>query len=43
MTKLENLKIRKKEKKINIVLAWEIEIMIMVQRKTVWLANRDNY
>lgn len=43
MIKLENLKIRKKETKINIFLVWEIEIMIMVQTKTEWLANTDDY
>lgn len=43
MIGLDNLKIRKKETKINILLAWEIEIMIMVLTKTEWLANRDDY
>lgn len=35
MIGLDNLKIRKKETKINIFFAWEIEIMIMVLTKTV--------
>lgn len=43
MIGLDNLKIRKNETKINILLAWEIEIMIMVLTKTEWLANRDDY
>lgn len=40
MIGLDNLKIKKKETKINTFLAWEIEIMIMVLTKTKWLANR---
>lgn len=41
MIGLDNLEIRNKTK-INILLPWEIEIMIMVLTKTELLANRDD-
>lgn len=41
MIGLNNLEIRNKTK-INILLPWEIEIMIMVLTKTELLANRDD-
>lgn len=42
MIGLDNLKIRRKEWKINTVLAREVEIMITVLTKIEWLANRDD-
>lgn len=43
MMGLDHLKIGKKKAKINIFLAWDIEIMIMVLTKPEWLVNRDDY
>lgn len=42
MIGLDNLKIRRKEWKINIVFVREVEIMITVLIKIEWLVNRDD-